>query len=125
VSVVMPYLNEAGAVGQCVRTARQTLKDINVPAEVIVVDNGSIDGSEIAEQAGARVIHERCRRYGAAYLRGFQEAQGKYLVMGDSDCSNEFTDIPHFIEPLARSEYDMVIGTPGAMPWSHHLDYTG
>jgi glycosyltransferase involved in cell wall biosynthesis len=120
-------------VGQCVRTARQTLKDMNVPAEVIVVDNGSIDGSaEIAEQAGARVIHERRRRYGAAYLRGFQEAQGKYLVMGDSDCSYEFTDIPHFIEPLARSEYDMVIGTrlkgnilPGAMPWSHHLDYTG
>jgi cellulose synthase/poly-beta-1,6-N-acetylglucosamine synthase-like glycosyltransferase len=85
VSVVMPCLNEAGAVGQCVRTARQTLKDMNVPAEVIVVDNGLTDGSaEIAAQAGARVIHERRRGYGAAYLRGFQEAQGTYLVMGDS-----------------------------------------
>jgi len=127
VSVVMPCLNEAGAVGQCVRAARQTLKDMKVPWEVIVVDNGSTDGSaEIAAQAGARVIHERRRGYGSAYLRGFQEARGTYLVMGDSDGSYEFTDIPRFIEPLARNEYDMVIGTrlkgnilPGAMSWSH------
>jgi glycosyltransferase involved in cell wall biosynthesis len=127
VSVVMPCLNEAGAVGQCVQTAWRTLKDMNVPAEVIVVDNGSIDGSaEIAAQAGARVIHERRRGYGAAYLRGFQEARGTYLVMGDADGTYEFTDIPRFIEPLVRSNYDMVIGTrlkgnilPGAMPWSH------
>jgi glycosyltransferase involved in cell wall biosynthesis len=127
VSVVMPCLNEAGAVGQCVQTAWQTLKDMNVAAEVIVVDNGSIDGSaEIAAQAGARVVHERRRGYGAAYLRGFQEARGTYLVMGDSDGTYEFTDIPRFIEPLVRNDYDMVIGTrlkgnilPGAMSWSH------
>jgi len=127
VSVVMPCLNEAGAVGQCVETAWRTLKDMQVAGEVIVVDNGSIDGSaEIAAQAGARVIHERRRGYGAAYLRGFQEARGTYLVMGDSDGSYEFTDIPRFIEPLVQHRYDMVIGTrlkgnimPGAMPWSH------
>ena len=127
VSVVMPCLNEAGAVGQCVQAAWQTLKSMDVPAEVVVVDNGSTDGSpEIAAEAGARVIHERRRGYGAAYLRGFQEARGTYLLMGDSDGSYEFTDIPRFIEPLARNECDMVIGTrlkgqilPGAMPWSH------
>jgi glycosyltransferase involved in cell wall biosynthesis len=127
VSVVMPCLNEAGAVGRCVQTAWQTLKNMDVPAEVIVVDNGSTDGSpEIAAEAGARVVHERRRGYGAAYLRGFREARGTYLVMGDSDGSYEFTDIPRFIEPLARNECDMVIGTrlkgnimPGAMPWSH------
>jgi glycosyltransferase involved in cell wall biosynthesis len=127
VSVVMPCLNEAGAVGQCVRTARQTLKDMNLPAEVIVVDNGSTDGSAgIAAQAGARVVHERRRGYGSAYLRGFQKARGTYLVMADSDGSYEFSDIPRFIEPLVRNDYDMVIGTrlkgnilPGAMPWSH------
>jgi glycosyltransferase involved in cell wall biosynthesis len=123
----MPCLNEAGAVGQCVQTALQTLKNMNVPGEVLVVDNGSTDGSpEIAAQAGARVIHERRRGYGSAYLRGFQEARGTYLVMGDSDGSYEFTDIPRFVEPLSRNDCDMVMGTrlkgdilPGAMPWSH------
>src|SRR5262249_39276461 len=127
VSVVMPCLNEVGAVGQCVHTALQTLKNMNVPAEVIVVDNGSTDGSpEIAAQAGARGIDERRRGYGAPCLRGFQEARGTSLVMGDSDGSYEFTDIPRFVEPLARNEYDMMIGTrlkgnilPGAMSWSH------
>jgi glycosyltransferase involved in cell wall biosynthesis len=123
----MPCLDEAGAVGQCVQTALQTLKNMNVTGEVLVVDNGSTDGSpEIAAQAGARVIHERRRGYGSAYLRGFQEARGTYLVMGDSDGSYEFTDIPRFVETLSRNDCDMVIGTrlkgnilPGAMPWSH------
>ena len=127
VSVVLPCLNEAQGVGKCVETALQALRDLNVPGEVIVVDNGSTDRSaEIATRAGARVIHERRRGYGSAYLRGFQESRGKYLVMGDADGTYDFRDLPRFIEPLDKDGYDMVMGTrlkgnilPGAMPWTH------
>jgi glycosyltransferase involved in cell wall biosynthesis len=127
ISVVMPCLNEEDGVGQCVEKALRALRQMNVPGEVIVVDNGSTDGSpEIAAKAGARVVHERRRGYGAAYLRGFQEARGKYLVMGDADDSYDFLDIPRFVEPLEKGGFDMVMGTrlkgnilPGAMPWSH------
>jgi glycosyltransferase involved in cell wall biosynthesis len=127
VSVVMPCLNEAGAVGQCVERALRALKELDAPGEVIVVDNGSSDGSpDVARQAGARVIHECRRGYGSAYLRGFQEARGRYLVMADSDGSYDFSDILRFVQPLARAECDMVMGTrlrgtilPGAMSWSH------
>jgi len=123
----MPCLNEAEAVGLCVESALRALKGMNVRGEVVVVDNGSTDGSpEVAAQAGARVIHERRRGYGAAYLRGFQEARGAYLAMGDSDGSYDFADLARFIEPLDRDGFDMVIGTrlkghifPGAMSWSH------
>lgn len=127
VSVVMPCLNEAKGVGQCVEKAIRALRELNVPGEVIVVDNGSTDGSaEIAARAGARVVHERRRGYGAAYLRGFQEARGKYLVMGDADDSYDFLDIARFVEPLDKGGFDMVMGTrlkgnilPGAMSWTH------
>jgi glycosyltransferase involved in cell wall biosynthesis len=127
VSVVMPCLNEAESVGRCVEKAWRALREMGVSGEVIVVDNGSKDGSpEIAERAGARVVHERRRGYGSAYLRGFAEARGRYLVMGDSDDSYDFLALPDFISPLRDDGYDMVIGSrlkgkilPGAMPWSH------
>jgi glycosyltransferase involved in cell wall biosynthesis len=127
VSVIIPCLNEATGVGKCVTKALQALRDLGLPGEVIVVDNGSTDGSpEIAEDAGARVVHERRRGYGAAYLRGFAEARGEYFVMGDGDDSYDFLDIPRFIEPLRAGSADMVMGTrlkgnilPGAMPWTH------
>jgi len=123
----MPCLNEASGVGKCVEKARRALRELDVPGEVVVVDNGSEDGSpEIAAAAGARVIHERRRGYGAAYLRGFREARGAYLVMGDSDDSSDFLDLARFVEPLQNGGFDMVMGSrlkgnilPGAMPWTH------
>src|SRR6266542_4855303 len=107
VSVVLPCLNEARGVGKCVEKAVTALRAMGVPGEVIVVDNGSSDGSpDVAAKAGARVVRERRRGYGAAYLRGFQEARGQYLVMGDADDSYDFLDLERFVEPLRRDGFD-------------------
>jgi glycosyltransferase involved in cell wall biosynthesis len=94
--------------------------------EVVVVDNGSTDDSvAVARAAGARVIHEPERGYGNACRRGLSEARGRYLVMGDSDGTYDFTALPDFIKPLIEG-FDMVIGNrlnegmqEGAMPWLH------
>lgn len=127
VSVVIPCLNEAEGVGVCVEKALRAMAEMGVPGEVVVVDNGSTDGSaEVAAKAGARVVFEERRGYGSAYLRGFEEARGVYFVMGDADDTYDFLDIPRFLKPLMAGECDMVMGTrlkgkilPGAMPWSH------
>ena len=69
VSVVIPCLNEAETIAECVGRARRTLDAAGISGEVVVADNGSDDGSaEIAVDHGARVIHEPRRGYGSAYL---------------------------------------------------------
>jgi glycosyltransferase involved in cell wall biosynthesis len=86
VSVVIPCLNEAQTIERCVTAAQAVLEEHDIPGEVVVVDNGSDDGSaELAEGAGARVVHEPRRGYGSAYLAGFAAARGDRIVMADAD----------------------------------------
>lgn len=126
VTVVMPCLNEAGSVAQCVLKARRALERAGLQGEVVVADNGSEDGSaDLATAAGARVVHARARGYGAAYLAGIAAARGRYLVLGDADGSYDFDAVPDFVAAL-RSGQDIVLGSrfrgrilPGAMPWLH------
>jgi glycosyltransferase involved in cell wall biosynthesis len=125
VSVVIPCLNEAASIERCVVLAREVLVDHEIPGEVVVVDNGSTDGSaELAAGAGARVVHEQRRGYGSAYLAGFKAARGTYIVMADADLTYDFNDIPRFVERLEDGA-ELVMGDrmdnikPGAMPWLH------
>jgi hypothetical protein len=126
VSIVMPCLNERETVATCVSKAAAWLKESGYAGEIVVVDNGSTDGSpELAERAGARVVRESTRGYGAALRRGFAEARGNWLVMGDCDDTYDFSQLTNLVAPLGDG-YDMVVGNrfaggiaPGAMTWSH------
>ena len=123
VSVVIPCLNEAGNIRQCVQAAHQVLRDNGIDGEVIVADNGSEDGSaDLARAAGAAVVEEPRRGYGSAYLAGFSAAHGDYIVMVDADLTYDFEEIPHFVSELDRGG-ELVMGNrmqnvqPGAMSW--------
>jgi glycosyltransferase involved in cell wall biosynthesis len=125
VSVVIPCLNEAGNISECVTAARHAMVVMGVDGEVVVADNDSEDESaRLAEQAGARVVVERRRGYGSAYLAGFAAARGRYIVMADADLTYDFKEIPRFVAALEAGA-EMVIGDrmnnirPGAMPWLH------
>jgi glycosyltransferase involved in cell wall biosynthesis len=125
VSVVIPCLNEAGNIGECVASAREAIARMGVEGEVVVADNDSDDDSaQLAEQAGARVVVEHRRGYGSAYLAGFDAARGRYIVMADADLTYDFNEIPRFVAALEAGA-EMVIGDrmdniqPGAMPWLH------
>ncbi|RPI02743.1 MAG: glycosyltransferase family 2 protein [Calditrichaeota bacterium] len=126
VSVVMPCLNERETLGICIKKAQETLVRLRIEGEVVVADNGSVDGSiEIANAAGAKVVEETRKGYGNAYRAGIAAAQGEYIIIADSDDSYDFTDLGRFIEKL-QNGYDLVMGTrfkgvieKGAMPWLH------
>ena len=128
-SVVMPCLDEADTLPTCLQKAFSAMEKAGILGEVVVADNGSSDGSpELAEQAGARVIHVAQRGYGSALMGGIAAARGRFILMGDADDSYDFLEIPRFVEKL-REGYELVQGCrlpagggkilPGAMPFLH------
>lgn len=128
VSVVLPCLNEAGSVGLVVRQALDAFDAIGVAGEVVVADNGSTDGSQqIATEAGARVVTQPVRGYGAALMAGITAARGEVVVMADADATYPFDRLGDLIGPVMRGEADMVLGnrwcgaTAQTMPFLHRF----
>ena len=126
VTLLMPCLNEAETIGICVEKAMNSIKKNKLKGEVLIADNGSTDGSQkIATKLGARVVAIPERGYGSALRGGTKEAKGKYIIMGDSDDSYDWSNIMPFIKELRKGN-DLVMGNrfkggieEGAMPWAH------
>lgn len=128
ISIVIPALNEEGIVGKTVKTVPVTkLNEMGLETEIVVVDNASTDNTAIeASEAGARVVREEKRGYGNAYLRGFKEAEGDIIIMGDADGTYPLETAYEFIQPILNGKADMVMGSrlrgniqKGAMPALH------
>jgi glycosyltransferase involved in cell wall biosynthesis len=127
-SIVLPCLNEADTVGACVIKALEAMQRLRIAGEVVVVDNGSSDGSaEVARRAGARVVTESNRGYGNALRYGVEEARGRLIIMADADESYDLSDLGQFVDRL-RAGDDLVMGSrrhgriePGAMPGLHRI----
>src|SRR3972149_7035085 len=125
-SILMPCLNEAETLAKCLLKARCALESLNISGEIIVADNGSIDGSqEIAKSYGAKIVNVAARGYGAALMGGIKEARGEFVIMGDADDRYDVSALDSFLAKL-REGYDLVMGNrfkggiaPGAMPFLH------
>jgi hypothetical protein len=125
-TILMPCLNEAETLADCVRKAKDYLARSGIEGEVLVADNGSSDGSPaIAQAHGARVVAVAAPGYGSALKGGIDSAQGRYIIMGDADGSYDFAALGAFVAKL-REGCDLVMGNrfaggiaPGAMPFLH------
>ena len=120
ISVVIPALNEEQAIGDVVASVPR-----DRVTQIIVVDNGSIDGTpERAMAAGAQVIHEPRRGYGSACLTGAKAARDSdIIVFLDGDRSDDPRQLDLIAAPLIRNQTDLTIGSRiggelqrGAMP---------
>src|SRR5690242_4607768 len=110
VSVVIPCLNEADTLANCIQKARQALNEHHIEGEIVVADNGSTDSSRIiAEREYARVVSVEERGYGSALMGGIAAARGRFVIMGDADQSYDFSEIPKIVGKL-REGYDLVQG---------------
>jgi len=125
VTILYPCLNEEDAIGECVREALAVFAQEGLSGEVLVVDNNSTDRSaEIARAEGARVVEERRPGYGSAYLKGFEEARGTYIIMLDADGTYPVEMSGEFVSLMRDEGVEMVIGNrfggkmeDNAMPW--------
>ena len=128
-TILMPCLNEAETIAQCIEKAKRGIERSGVPGEILIADNGSTDGSQaIAEKLGARVVPVREKGYGNALRGGIAAARGKFILMGDADDSYDFSEADRFVKKFQEG-YDLVMGCrlpvgggtimPGAMPWKN------
>ncbi|HKL23735.1 MAG TPA: glycosyltransferase family 2 protein, partial [Candidatus Nanoarchaeia archaeon] len=113
VSIILPCLNEEESIGIYLDSIKEVLKNSKISSEIIVVDNASSDKSkEIVKNKkikNLKIIEEKTRGYGSAYLRGIKESKGEYIFMTDSDGTYDFRNFPRFVKKLEQGN-DFVIG---------------
>jgi glycosyltransferase involved in cell wall biosynthesis len=113
-SVIIPVYNERYTVRELVRR----VVAVDVPKEIVMVDDGSTDGtSEILKSIAARYPEVRVFQQprnqgkGAAIRRGIQEATGEFLIIQDADLEYDPSEYPILLKPLLSGEADVVYGS--------------
>jgi glycosyltransferase involved in cell wall biosynthesis len=126
-SVVVPSLNEQITISEFVRWCHEGFAEAGVSGEILIADSSTDATAELALEAGARVLCLPKRGIGSAYREAIPYARGRYIVVGDADCTYDFRQLKPFLDAF-RGGYEFVMGSrwkggiePGAMPGLHHF----
>jgi len=108
VSFLIPAYNEAATIGEVL----ERIAALGLDAQVVVVDDGSTDGTaEIAEAGGASVFRQANQGKGAAIRAAIKHADGDIAVIQDADMEYDPAEVPELIEPILRGSADVVFGS--------------
>jgi len=122
---VIPAVNEELTISYFVSWCVQGLADAGTTGEILIVDSSTDRTAELALAGGARVLRTPRRGLGRAYIDALPYIRGRYVVMGDADCTYDFRLLGRFVDKL-REGYDFAMGSrwlgsiePGSMPGLH------
>ncbi len=124
-SIVIPALNEDATIGLFIEWCFTGIRNIDLATEILIVDSSSDRTAEIALAQGARVLKTPLRGLGRAYIDAVPYIRGKYVLMGDCDCTYDFRELQPFVDKFKQG-FEFIMGSrfaghiePGAMPLLH------
>lgn len=124
-SIVIPALNESLTIEDFVAWCHQGLAEAGVVGEILIVDSSTDGTDQLALQAGARVLRTPKRGLGRAYIDALPFVRGRYVLLGDCDCTYDFRNLQPFMEAF-HAGHEFVMGSrwkgsiePGSMPALH------
>jgi glycosyltransferase involved in cell wall biosynthesis len=124
-SIVVPALNEQLTIEDFISWCREGLEKVGVAGEILIVDSSTDRTAELALARGARVLRTPKRGLGRAYQDALPFIRGRYVLMGDCDCTYDFRELAPFVEKF-RGGAEFVMGSrfrgyiePGSMPPLH------
>jgi hypothetical protein len=124
-SIVIPALNEQLTIGDFIAWCKEGLARAGASAEILIIDSSTDDTAQIALRAGARVLRSPKRGLGRAYIDSLPFIRGKYVIMGDCDCTYDFRELKPFVDQFRRGA-EFIMGSrfagyiePGSMPPLH------
>ena len=125
VSIVIPAVNEELCISDFVAWCHEGLRTAGAQGEILIVDSSTDRTAELALAGGARVLRTPKRGLGRAYIDAIPYIRGRYVIMGDADCTYDFRNLDVFVQRL-REGYELVMGSrwlgsieAGSMPALH------
>jgi glycosyltransferase involved in cell wall biosynthesis len=125
VTILVPALDEELTIGQFIDWCQEGIRGAGLSVEIVIIDSSSDRTAAIALAKGARVLKTPKRGLGRAYIDAIPHLRGRFIIMGDADCTYDFRIIKPYVDAY-RAGAEFVMGSrfkgtiaPGAMPGLH------
>ena len=108
-TVLIPTKNEEITISKFIDWCHEGFRNVGLVGEIVLMDSSTDATPKIASDKGVKVVHVAEKGLGIAYLKGKEYAAGRYVILGDADCTYDFRELGPFLTKLDEG-YDLVVG---------------